>query len=43
MIARALIRDVKLLIMDEPTVSLPEEEVDRLLGVIRKLRDDGVR
>jgi ribose transport system ATP-binding protein len=42
MIARALVRDVKLLIMDEPTVSLPEDEVDLLLGVIRKLRDDGV-
>jgi ribose transport system ATP-binding protein len=33
---------VKLLIMDEPTVSLPEEEVELLLGVIRKLRDDAV-
>src|SRR3954452_1796855 len=42
MIARALVRDVKLLIMDEPTVSLPEEEVELLLGVIRKLRDEGV-
>jgi ribose transport system ATP-binding protein len=42
MIGRALARDVKLLIMDEPTVSLPEEEVDLLLGVIRKLRDEGV-
>jgi ribose transport system ATP-binding protein len=42
MVGRALVRDVKLLIMDEPTVSLPEDEVDLLLGVIRKLRDDGV-
>ncbi len=42
MIARALVHDVRLLILDEPTVSLPEEEVDRLLGVIRTLRDGGV-
>jgi ABC-type sugar transport system ATPase subunit len=42
MIGRALVREVKLLILDEPTVSLPEEEVDLLLGVVRKLRDDGV-
>jgi ABC-type sugar transport system ATPase subunit len=42
MIARALVHDVQLLILDEPTVSLPEEEVDRLLGVIRTLRDGGV-
>lgn len=42
MVGRALARDVKLLIMDEPTVSLPEDEVELLLGVIRKLRDEGV-
>jgi ribose transport system ATP-binding protein len=42
MIGRALARDVRLLIMDEPTVSLPEEEVELLLGVIRTLRSDGV-
>jgi len=42
MIGRALARDVQLLILDEPTVSLPEHEVELLLGVIRKLRDDGV-
>jgi ribose transport system ATP-binding protein len=33
---------VRLLIMDEPTASLPEDEVELLLDVLRKLRDDGV-
>jgi ABC-type sugar transport system ATPase subunit len=42
MIGRALVREVRLLIMDEPTASLPEEEVVLLLGVLRKLREDGV-
>jgi ribose transport system ATP-binding protein len=42
MIGRALVRDVRLLIMDEPTASLPEDEVELLLGVLRKLREDGV-
>ena len=42
MIGRALVRDVRLLIMDEPTASLPEDEVELLLGVLKKLREDGV-
>ena len=42
MVGRALVRDVRLLIMDEPTASLPEDEVVLLLGVLRKLREDGV-
>ena len=42
MIGRALARDAKLLIMDEPTVSLAQDEVDALLGVIRELRGHGV-
>jgi ribose transport system ATP-binding protein len=42
MIGRALARDVKLLVLDEPTVSLPEDEVTKLLGVLRQLRADGV-
>ena len=42
MIGRALVRDVKLLILDEPTASLPEDEVTLLLGVLRTLRDEGV-
>jgi len=42
MIGRALARKARLLILDEPTVSLPEDEVGLLLDVVRKLRDDGV-
>ncbi|MBT7302940.1 MAG: sugar ABC transporter ATP-binding protein, partial [Victivallales bacterium] len=41
-IARALSRDAKLLIMDEPTAALPKHEADRLLGLIRQLRERGV-
>ncbi|MCD1635807.1 ATP-binding cassette domain-containing protein [Martelella mediterranea] len=41
-IAAALVRDPKILILDEPTASLSEAEVNLLFGVIRGLRDDGV-
>ncbi len=41
-IARALGKHARVLIMDEPTASLGEREVERLLGVIRQLRGDGV-
>ena len=41
-IARALSINVRLLILDEPTSSLTLSETNRLLGVIRKLRDEGV-
>ncbi|MBT7163805.1 MAG: sugar ABC transporter ATP-binding protein, partial [Victivallales bacterium] len=41
-IARALSRDAKLLIMDEPTAALPKHEADRLLELIRRLRERGV-
>jgi ribose transport system ATP-binding protein len=33
---------VRLLLMDEPTASLGEREVERLFGVIRGLRDEGI-
>lgn len=41
-IARALSFDAKLVIMDEPTSSLAEAEVQRLFEVIRRLKADGV-
>jgi rhamnose transport system ATP-binding protein len=41
-IARALGAEAKVLIMDEPTASLAEAEVQNLYNVILKLRDSGV-
>ncbi len=41
-IARALGANAKTLIMDEPTASLAEAEVQNLYNVIRNLRDSGV-
>jgi rhamnose transport system ATP-binding protein len=41
-IARALSQDPRVLIMDEPTASLAEGDVQRLMEVVRRLRDRGV-
>jgi ribose transport system ATP-binding protein len=41
-IARALMRKVKFISMDEPTASLSAEEAERLFGVIRELSASGV-
>ncbi|MEL6919829.1 MAG: sugar ABC transporter ATP-binding protein, partial [Pseudomonadota bacterium] len=41
-ISRALASNAQLIIMDEPTTALTEKEVTRLLGIIRRLKDDGV-
>ena len=41
-IARALLDDRKVVILDEPTAMLANDEVDALLGIVRALRDDGV-
>ena len=38
-IARALINDAKLIVMDEPTTALTETEVQNLLQIIRKLKE----
>ena len=40
-IARALLDDYKLVIFDEPTAVLTGEEVERLLGIILQLKDQG--
>jgi ABC-type sugar transport system ATPase subunit len=39
-IARAYAKDMKILILDEPTSSLNEEETDRLFSLIRKLQKE---
>ena len=41
-IARALGADARILIMDEPTASLSDQEVDNLFRVIRELKAQGV-
>ncbi|MDA8425957.1 MAG: sugar ABC transporter ATP-binding protein [Treponema sp.] len=41
-IARVLDSSAKVLILDEPTSSLDEGEVNQLFNVIRKLRDEGL-
>jgi ABC-type sugar transport system ATPase subunit len=41
-IAKALSRNAKLVIMDEPTAALADADARRLMDVVRKLRDRGV-
>lgn len=41
-IARAVDMDCKVLILDEPTSSLDEQEVQKLFGLMRSLREKGV-
>jgi len=41
-IAKALSKNAKILILDEPTSALTEHEVEILLGIVRKLRQNGV-
>lgn len=41
-IARGLPRNPRLLVLDEPTASLPQADVERLFAVLRRLRDQGV-
>jgi ABC-type sugar transport system ATPase subunit len=41
-IAKALSKNAKILIMDEPTASLVEADVQRLMQVVRQLRERGV-
>ena len=41
-IAKALAKRVQLLILDEPTAALNDDDSDHLLGLVRALRDEGV-
>ena len=41
-IAKALSKDVKLLILDEPTSSLNEADSERLLNLLKELRERGI-
>ena len=41
-IAKALSLDARVLILDEPTAALADDEVDRLLELMAELRNDGV-
>ncbi len=41
-IARALNMKARVLIMDEPTASLSDREIERLFGIMRQLRTQGV-
>lgn len=41
-IAKAMKKEVKILILDEPTAALNENDSDNLLSIIRDLRDQGV-
>ena len=41
-IAKALSKEVKLLILDEPTAALNDEDSSHLLGLLRVLRDQGI-
>lgn len=41
-IAKALAKDVKVLILDEPTAALGESDSERLLDLVRSFRDHGI-
>jgi ribose transport system ATP-binding protein len=41
-VAKALVREARILIMDEPTAALQSEDIDNLYAVVRRLREDGL-
>lgn len=42
MLARALVADCELLLLDEPTTGIDSESADRLYGLLRELNKDGL-
>ncbi len=42
MIARGIAAEARLFVLDEPTASLTDDEIEHLHKVLRRLRDDGV-
>lgn len=41
-VAKALTHDIKILIMDEPTASLSDREIDKLFEIVRSLKAKGI-
>ena len=41
-IAKALSRDARVLVLDEPTSALSDREAERLFAILRRLREEGV-
>ncbi|MGI6005229.1 MAG: sugar ABC transporter ATP-binding protein [Christensenellales bacterium] len=41
-IARALVRDAQIIIMDEPTASFTMTEIGHILSIVKQLRDSGI-
>ncbi|MFL6052593.1 MAG: sugar ABC transporter ATP-binding protein, partial [Actinoallomurus sp.] len=41
-IAKALARNAKILVMDEPTAALQRDDISTLFGVVRDLREEGI-
>ncbi|KKK49559.1 hypothetical protein LCGC14_3133830, partial [marine sediment metagenome] len=41
-IAKAIISDARVILMDEPTSSISQKDADKLMTIIKKLRDSGV-
>jgi ABC-type sugar transport system ATPase subunit len=41
-IAKALAQDARIIVMDEPTSALPDDEVELLFGIIRRLKERGI-
>ncbi len=41
-VARALVSDARIILFDEPTSSLPREDVQRLFEIVARLKEDGI-